>query len=104
MDNIRNIGVKRRPRRLEAGRYRRRRLVAAALVAAGIFSTYQVAGAGAEPEPVLYTVQPGDTLWSLASEGASITEDPRLEVERIRSDNGLSGYEIRSGQVLRLSD
>lgn len=77
-------------------------MVAATVLAALAFSMHHVAGAGANSEPELYTVQPGDTLWSLASDRASVTEDARVAVEEIRNANGISGYEIHSGQVLRL--
>lgn len=66
------------------------------------FSVYQVAGAGAESEPEFYTVQPGDTIWSLASDRAGVTGDTRIAVEEIRATNELSGYEIHSGQILKL--
>ncbi|SMC03746.1 LysM domain-containing protein [Rubrobacter radiotolerans DSM 5868] len=60
------------------------------------------AGAGAEEETVLYTVTPGDTLWSIAADRTSFTEDPRVTVEEVRRENALSGYEIHAGQVLKL--
>jgi nucleoid-associated protein YgaU len=47
-----------------------------------------------------YRVRPGDTLWSIA--GAHYGGDPRQAVWRLRRENGLSGSEIRPGQVLRL--
>lgn len=83
------------------GVYRRRRLGAllAATVAACLF--YASAGA-AEPEPVYHAVEPGDTLWHIATEHYASAYDPRERVEAIRRENGLEGYVIRPGMRLEL--
>src|SRR5215213_7111544 len=58
--------------------------------------------AGAEPQPVHYTVAPGDTLWGIAIEHTAVWEDPRPKVEAIREANDLSGYEIYPGMSLKV--
>ncbi len=52
---------------------------------------------GAEPER-RYVVQPGDTLWAIAT--ARYEGDPREAVWRIRDRNGLESAVLRPGQVL----
>ena len=54
-------------------------------------------GAGAG-EP--YRVQPGDTLWSIASR--TYRGDPRQAVWAIQRENGLGGTALTPGQVLVL--
>jgi hypothetical protein len=54
---------------------------------------------GAAPE-ARYTVEPGDTLWSIAA--GRYDGDPREGVWRIRDRNGLGGSSIAPGQVLLL--
>jgi LysM repeat protein len=54
---------------------------------------------GAGPS-VSYTVQPGDTLWSIASTGSA--GDPRPQVAAIREVNDLATDTIRPGDVLLL--
>src|SRR5262249_29868368 len=49
---------------------------------------------------VEYTVQPGDTLWSIASAGHA--GDPRAGVAAIRRVNDLASDTIRPGDVLLL--
>jgi nucleoid-associated protein YgaU len=44
-------------------------------------------------------VQPGDTLWSIASR-AEPSRDPRLVITEIENANALSTDEVRAGQVL----
>ncbi len=63
---------------------------------------YAGTGADAEPEPVPYTVRAGDTLWSIATEHYPSSEDPRVNVEAIREENGLEGSTIRPGTRLDL--
>jgi nucleoid-associated protein YgaU len=46
-------------------------------------------------------VQPGDTLWSVATAVAG-GEDVRVVVDRIQALNGLEGAELVPGQVLQL--
>ena len=54
--------------------------------------------------PAVYTefvVQPGDTLWSIASEHYP-RDDVRVRVDDIERFNGLRGPLIEAGQTLRL--
>jgi LysM repeat protein len=55
-------------------------------------------GAGSVPER--HTVQPGETLWSLASE--RYRGDPRKGVWLLQERNGLTGTTIVPGQRLVL--
>ena len=82
--------------------YRRRRL--GALLAASVFAygLYAATGAGADTEPVTYTVAAGDTLWEIATEQYPPAEDPRATIEAIRQENDLEGYLIRPGMRLEL--
>jgi LysM repeat protein len=88
--------------REDRAKYRRRRLVALFVAAALAVATYVGGVAGAEPQPVHYTVAPGDTLWGIAIEHTPPWEDPRPKVEAIREANDLSGYEIYPGMSLKL--
>ena len=81
---------------------RRRRLGAPFGAAALAMAEYAGGGAGAEPQPVHYTVAPGDTLWGIALEHTALWEDPRPKVEAIREANDLSGYEIYPGMSLKV--
>jgi len=47
------------------------------------------------------TVQPGDTLWAIASRVAP-KADPRVTVQQIIDRNGLAGASVQAGQVLVL--
>ncbi len=47
-------------------------------------------------------VQPGDTLWSLATEGSSNQTDPRAIIAEIKAINGLTGSHLAPGQRLFL--
>ncbi len=67
-----------------------------------VYALYFATGAGAEPDPVPYTVAGGDTLWEIATEQYPPSEDPRTTVEEIRRENGLEGYLIRPGMRLEL--
>lgn len=56
-----------------------------------------------EPQPTLtqVTVQPGDTLWSIARHVAP-RRDPREVVEHLQRLNGLPGGGLQAGQQLLL--
>lgn len=82
--------------------YRRRRIGALFVAAVLAFALYSGGGAGAESPSVFYTVSPGDTLWSVATEHYPPSEDPRVAVEVIREQNGLKGAEIYPGMRLEL--
>ncbi|MDQ3386253.1 MAG: LysM peptidoglycan-binding domain-containing protein [Actinomycetota bacterium] len=89
-------------RRREAGRYRRRRLGALFVAAIMALAFHAAGGAGADPEPVTYTVAPGDTLWDIAAANTAAWDDPRPKVELIRQANDLSGSTIRPGMQLEV--
>jgi hypothetical protein len=75
-------------------------LVMVALVVAGALR----ATAASTEVPTGWTttvVQPGDTLWSLASSRAK-GEDPRSLIAQIKTTNGLTGSGVVSGQRLLL--
>ncbi len=74
-----------------------------ALLATLLIAYLLGAGAGAaDPAPLSHTVEPGDTLWSIATEHYPPSEDPRAKVEAIRQQNSLEGYVIRPGMRLEL--
>lgn len=89
------------PRVRHPGVYRRRRLGALLATTAVACLFYANAGA-AEPEPDYHTVEPGDTLWHVATENYAPAYDPRERVEVIRRENGLEGYAIQPGMRLTL--
>jgi Tfp pilus assembly protein FimV len=53
------------------------------------------------PAPPAVTVEPGDTLWSIASRVAP-GRDPRAEVAALQRRNHLTGVQLLPGQVLRV--
>lgn len=78
-------------------------LVAAAalgLVLAAWLSAPPAGPAGADPMPAVVTVEPGDTLWSLATSLAP-GSDPRAVVSDLRRLNGLESVTLQPGQLLR---
>jgi nucleoid-associated protein YgaU len=82
--------------------YRRRRIGALFVAAVLGFALYAGGGAGAESPTVFYTVEPGDTLWSVATEHYPPSEDPRVTVEVIRDANDLPDAQIYPGARLEL--
>jgi nucleoid-associated protein YgaU len=56
---------------------------------------------GTSPTYTTVVVQPGDTLWSIASEHYP-ADDVRVRVDDIEQANGLQGPRIEAGQTLRL--
>ena len=82
--------------------YRRRRAGALFVAAVLAFGLYAGSGAGAEAPSVFYTVAPGDTLWSVATEHYPPSEDPRVAVEVIRDTNDLPDSRIYPGMRLEL--
>ena len=88
---------------------RRGRLLAVLLLVGLLFSAFSLGRAGTEaatsPEPaaavVQTTVQPGESLWTVAQRIAP-QSDPRDVVEQLRRLNDLSGSGLQSGQQLLL--
>lgn len=96
----------------EAGpvRLTRRGVLAVALgvaLAGGLLllTAYLSAGSSAAPAAVapgaVVTVQPGDTLWSIASQVAP-GRDPRRVVEQLRRSNHLDSVSLTPGQTLKV--
>ena len=76
-------------------------LVAAALIGLAWASAPSSASAGsaAGSAPAIVTVQPGDSLWTIAARVAPQT-DPRAEVAHLQQLNHLGGVELQPGQLL----
>jgi nucleoid-associated protein YgaU len=55
---------------------------------------------GRDDRQHLYTVRPGDTLWSIAAK--RYDGDPRKAVWRIQERNGLAGAALLPGEVIVL--
>jgi len=73
------------------------------LFTAFVVSTlYTGTRAGAEQSSFCHTVNPGETLWSIATNHYPPSEDPRVAIEEIRQANSLEGYRIYSGECLEL--
>jgi len=84
--------------------YVRRRLMAlavglAVLAVAAPAAARVVSGPDVEVVAVTYVVEPGDTLWSIAS-ATSPGADPRAVIDAIVQTNGLQGASIQPGQAL----
>jgi nucleoid-associated protein YgaU len=88
-------------RATRAGGLRVRLLPALGLVVAATLGLALVAHGGTAPTQSTVVVQPGDTLWSIATEHYP-RDDVRVRVEEIERANGLSGPRIQVGQELRL--
>ena len=86
-----------------AGGYSSVRRLLAAVAAVCLFSLgfALAARGGAEPGYTTVVVQPGDTLWSIAS--AHYPDDEgRVRVDDIEQATGLDGPTLEVGQSLRL--
>jgi nucleoid-associated protein YgaU len=86
-----------------AGGYRSVRRLLAAVAAVSLFGIGLALGAHGSTSPGYTTivVQPGDTLWSIASTRYP-ADDVRVRVDDIEQANGLAGPTIQVGQTLRL--
>lgn len=90
---------------------RRGRTVLVLLLAALLLSAFSlgrqdtraatVSGGGAAPAPATTTVQPGESLWSVAQRIAP-ENDPREVIAQIRRLNDLQSAELQVGQHLLL--
>ncbi len=70
------------------------------LLAAHLSAGSPAVPAGSPPGAVV-TVQPGDTLWSIAGQVAP-GRDPRQVVDRIRESNHLTSVSLIPGQTLKV--
>jgi nucleoid-associated protein YgaU len=77
------------------------RLAAVMILALGVSLGLAVAAHGSSAGDTTVVVQPGDTLWSIASQRYP-SDDVRARVEDIERANGLSSPVIQVGETLRL--
>ena len=75
------------------------RILVLVLVGAVAWAVVARASPAAGPDRV-HTVQPGDTLWSIAAE--RYEGDPREGVWRLQKRNGLADAALTPGMVLHL--
>jgi nucleoid-associated protein YgaU len=78
------------------------RWIALLLIAAvaGFFALTAARPSGGAGPETTYVVQPGDTLWAIAS--ARYAGDPREAIWRIKDVNELESSSLTPGAVLRL--
>ena len=94
------IGPWRAPRAGGIGSARRLLAAVAAVSLVSLGFALGAHGSGEAPSTTVI-VQPGDTLWSIASEHYP-DDDVRVRVQDIEQANGLAGPGIEVGQSLRL--
>ncbi len=101
-------------RPMPASVYRRRRIMVAAVLSTVVFLASLVAGeiagqvngspgsapAGAAGEPVIYVVQPGDSLWAIAERITPPGVDLRYTVDQLAVASG--GPLLHAGQKIVL--
>jgi LysM repeat protein len=75
--------------------------VVASVASAVLFTTASRASNDPSTPAPTVTVQPGDTLWEIAS-SAHPGRDVRDAVAELRELNHLTGYDLQPGQVLTL--
>ena len=75
------------------------RILVLVLLAALVWAVIARASTAARPERT-YVVQPGDTLWSIASDRYG--GDPRSAVWKIERRNGLAGRPLVAGRRIVL--
>jgi len=74
-----------------------------ALVVGGIVGgTLAGAARGSPDAGRIYTVRPGDTVWSIARRLVGVSEDPRPAVDALIRRNRLEDAVIRPGQLIVL--
>ncbi|EFA23759.1 LysM domain protein [Bifidobacterium gallicum DSM 20093 = LMG 11596] len=79
-------------------------LGAGVMVADAVPAWSQPSGQPTIDYTVNYTVQPGDTLWSIAQRVAPRKQDVPAMVQRISELNALPDSTLQSGQHLKLPD
>jgi len=92
--------ARRRPRSAWPGRLRNAGLVAGAVLAMS-FGLAQAAWGGATGGFESVTVQPGDTLWSIASDRYP-GSDVRERIWEIQQANHLDSADLSPGEVLKV--
>ena len=80
---------------------RRVLVVAGTLVLASVGLAVAARGGAPPANTTVVVVQPGDTLWSIAT-AQYPGDDVRVRIEDIEQANGLSGPTIEVGQTLKL--
>jgi len=77
-------------------------LACVALLLIARLSASPSSGTAARPVARVVTVQPGDTLWSIA-EQVQPGRDPRQVVDQLRRVNRLHSVALTPGQTLKVS-
>jgi nucleoid-associated protein YgaU len=90
----------RRPRSPWPGRLRKSAVLAGAVLALSL-GFAKVAEGGAQGPDATLTIQPGDTLWSIAASRYP-GSDVRAKIWQIEQDNHLSGATLQPGQTIQV--